>query len=86
MAVAWDILENCLKESRAATKYEFVSLELPGATAEGAVKQILLVSDLPEGSADVGLEVVPPQAELLPRSHFVELVLCVLWYLVCLPV
>ena len=29
----------------------------------------LVISELPEAGADVGLEVVPPQAELLARTH-----------------
>ena len=41
-----------------------MSLELPGATAQSAVKQILLGPELFESRADVALEIIPLQTEL----------------------
>ena len=43
------LLENGSEEWRASRQDELVCLDLSGATAKSAVKQILLFSDLPEG-------------------------------------
>ena len=58
------------EERRAGRENQFVSLELFGAHSDGAVEQVLLLSDLPEGRADICLKVVPSKTELFTRSHF----------------
>ena len=45
-----------------------VSFYLIVITGQSYVKKVLLVPELPKGPTDVGLEVVPLQAELL-RAH-----------------
>ena len=55
--------ECCPKEGRASSQDDLVCLQLPGATAQGAVKEVLLLPDLPEGQADVALKIIPFQAE-----------------------
>ena len=41
--------EDGPEEGRAGGQDELVCLDLPGATAQGAAKEILLLPDLPEG-------------------------------------
>ena len=65
----WIVSEDSPEERRAGGQDELVCLDLPGATAEGAVKEVLLLPDLPEGQADVALKVIPAKTELLARSH-----------------
>ena len=58
------LLQDGVEERRAGRQDELVCLDLPGATAQGAVKEILLLSDLPECHTDVALKIIPAQAEL----------------------
>ena len=44
-------------------------LDLSGSTAQGAVEEILLLSDFSEGHTDVALEVIPTEAKLLIGTH-----------------
>ena len=44
-------------------------LDLSGSTTQGAVKEILFFSDLPEGHTDVGLKIIPSKAELFTACH-----------------
>merc|ERR1719341_2005021 len=62
--------ENGSEEGRASRQDELVCLDLPGTTAESAVKEILLLPDLPEGKADVALKIIPAETKLLIFSHF----------------
>jgi len=57
--------KNGPEEGRAGRQDKLVCLDLPGAAAQSAVKEILLFSDLPEGNTDVAFKIIPPQAELL---------------------
>ena len=46
-----------------------VCLNLRVITGESYIKKVLLLPQLPEGNTDVGLEVVPLEAELLCGPH-----------------
>ena len=63
------LLENWSEERRAGRQDELVCLDLSGATAESAVKQILLFSDLPEGQTNVALKIIPAKAKLITGTH-----------------
>merc|ERR1719309_1913345 len=63
------LLENRPEERRAGRQDQFVCLDLPGTTAQGAVKEVLLLPDLPEGQADVALKIIPAQTKLLICTH-----------------
>ena len=63
------LLEDGPEEWRAGRQDELVSLDLSGATAESAVKQILFISDLPEGETNVALKVIPAKAKLITGAH-----------------
>ena len=65
------LLENRPEERRAGRQNDLVCLQLPGATAQGAVKEVLLLPDLPEGQADVALKIIPAQTKLLIGTHSV---------------
>ena len=56
------------EERTASREDDFVSLHLGIITGESDIKEVLLLAEFSESDADVGLEVVPPQAELL-RGH-----------------
>ena len=56
------------EERTASREDDFVSLHLGIITGEGDIKEVLLLTEFSESNADVGLEVIPPQAELL-RGH-----------------
>ena len=56
------------KEGGASGEDDFVRLHLGIITGEGDIKEVLLLTEFSESNADVGLEVIPPQAELL-RGH-----------------
>ena len=56
------------EEGTASRQDHFVSLHLGIITGEGDIEEVLLLAEFSESDADVGLEVVPPQAELL-RGH-----------------
>ena len=51
------------EEGGAGGQDQLVCLDLPGATAQGAVKEIFLFSNLPEGYTDVALKVIPAKAK-----------------------
>ena len=79
------LLEDGPEEGRAGGQDELVCLDLPGTTAQGAVKEILLPSDLPEGNANVALKIIPAETKLLifsqfPCQHKSELCLTVVYY------
>ena len=57
------------EERTASRKDDFVSLHLGIITGESDIKEVLLLTEFSESDADVGLEVVPPQTELLCCSH-----------------
>ena len=61
-------LENSSEEGRACRENDFMCLDLILVTGKRNIKEILVLSELPKGGADVGLEVIPPQAELF-RGH-----------------
>ena len=63
------LLENKPEEWRASRQDELVCLDLPGATAKSAVKQILLLSDLPESRTNVPLKIIPAKAKLITGAH-----------------
>jgi len=56
------------EEGGASGEDDFVRLHLGIITGESDIKEVLLLAEFSERDADVGLEVVPPQAELL-RGH-----------------
>ena len=56
------------EERTASREDDFVSLHLGIITGKGDIKEVLLLTEFSESNADVGLEVIPPQAELL-RGH-----------------
>ena len=56
------------EERTASREDDLVSLHLGIITGESDIKEVLLLAEFSESDADVGLEVVPPQAELL-RGH-----------------
>ena len=65
--------EDVLEIPGAGGEDESVSLDLFISTAQSTVKQILLISQVIEGSDDVPTEVIPLQTKLLIRvSHFYE--------------
>ena len=66
--------EDVLEIPGAGGEDESVSLDLFVSTAQSTVKQILLISQVIEGSDDVPTEVIPLQTKLLIRvSHFHEI-------------
>ena len=56
------------EERTASREDDLVSLHLGIITGESDIKEVLLLAEFSESDADVGLEVVPPQAKLL-RGH-----------------
>ena len=63
------LLENGSEERRAGRQDELVCLDLSGATAKSAVKEVLLLPDLPEGQANVALKIIPTETELFICPH-----------------
>ena len=63
------LLKNGSEERRAGRQDELVSLDLSGATAESAVKEVLLLPDLPEGQANVALKIIPTKTEFFICPH-----------------
>ena len=63
------LLEDGPEEGGAGGQYQLVCLDLPGTTTEGAVKEILLLSDIPEGHTDVALKIIPAETKLLTCTH-----------------
>jgi len=63
------LLENRSEERRTGRQDQLMCLDLPGATAQGAVKEVLFLPDVPEGHTDVALKIIPSQTELLCGSH-----------------
>ena len=62
--------QGCPEKWRASSQDDFVCLNLSGPTAQGAVKEVLLLPDISEGKADVSLKIIPFQAEFLsPHGH-----------------
>ncbi len=49
--------------------FHLVSLDLGVITGQRHIEEVLLFSELSEGTADVRLEIVPPKAELLWGPH-----------------
>ena len=64
------LLENRSEERRTGRQDQLVCLDLPGATAQGAVEEVLLLPDFLEGYTYVPLEIIPTQTELLIVTHF----------------
>ena len=63
------LLENGSEERRAGRQDELVCLDLSGATAKSAVKEVLLLPDLPEGQANVALKIIPTETKLFICPH-----------------
>ena len=62
------------EEGGTSREDDFVCLNLGIITGESDIEEVFLLAEFSEGDADVGLEVIPPQTELL-RSHiFVNVV------------
>ena len=51
---------------------DLVCLQLLILTGQGDVEEVLVLPELPEGPADIRLEIIPPQTELF-RRHRAEL-------------
>ena len=62
------LTEDAAEERAAGGDDDLVSFDLIVITGQSYVKKVLLVPELPKGPTNVGLEVVPLQAELL-RAH-----------------
>ena len=60
-------LEDSLEEGGAGSEDDPVGLELLLSAHQGDINEVSVLPEVPEGAADVGLEVVPPEAELLLR-------------------
>ena len=58
------LLQNRPEERRAGRQDQLVCLDLPGATTQGDIEEVFLLSDLPEGCADVALKIIPTKAKL----------------------
>ena len=56
--------EHGAEEGAAGGEDDLVRLDLLLLARQGHVEQVLVVPQLPKGGADVGLEVIPLQAEL----------------------
>jgi len=67
--LVWVLSQDGPEEGGAGRQYQLVCLDLSGTTADGAVKEILLFSDLSEGYTDVALKIVPPKTKLFIGSH-----------------
>ena len=67
------LLENGSEEWRTGRQDEFVCLDLPGATAQGAVKEVFFLPDIPEGKTDVALKIIPAQTKLFCGSHSLQI-------------
>ena len=57
------------EERTASREDDFVSLHLGIITGKSNIKEVLLLAEFSESDTDVGLKVIPPQAELLRRAH-----------------
>ena len=63
-------LEHPPEEGRAGGQDDLVRPHLPVVLrGQGHVEEVRVLPQLGEGRGDVGLEVVPPQAELVRRTH-----------------
>ena len=68
VGVVW---KNPPKEGRARGQYHFVGSDLVGSvvTAQGNIEKLGVSTKLTKTRTDVGLEVIPPQAEVVVRAH-----------------
>ena len=66
--LGWVLLKKVTKGNGASREDDFVCLDLGIITGESDIEEVFLLAEFSEGDADVGLEVVPPQAELF-RGH-----------------
>ena len=73
------LLEDGPEERRAGGEDELVCLDLSCSTADGAVKEIFLLSDLSKGNTNVTFEIIPPQAKLLTGTHHCTAVAAFYW-------
>ena len=58
------LLQYGTEERRAGRQDQLVCLDLPRATTQGDIEEVLLLSDLLEGCADVALKIIPTKAKL----------------------
>ena len=72
--------EDIAEEGAAGGDDHLVSFDLIVITGQSYVEKVFLVPELPKGPTDVGLEVVPLQAEFL-RAHGLSLVSS-LWFVI----
>ena len=63
------LLEDGPEERGTGGEDELVCLDLSCPTADGAVKEIFLLSDLSKGNTNVTFKIIPPQAKLLTGIH-----------------
>ena len=61
--------EDGPEEGGAGGQDELVCLDLSGSTAQGTIKEVFLLSDLPEGDANVAFKIIPAETKLLTRTH-----------------
>ena len=76
------LTEDVAEERAAGRDDDLVSFDLIVITGQSYVEKVFLLSELPEGPADVGLEVIPLEAELL-RAHGLSVVFS-LWFVTLL--
>ena len=74
--------EDVAEEWAAGGDDHLVSFNLVVITGKSYVEKVLLIPELPKGPADVGLEVIPLEAELL-RAHGLSVVFS-LWFVTLL--
>ena len=58
------LLKDWPEEGRARRQDQLVGLDLSGATAKSAVKEIFLFSDLSECYTDIALKIIPSETKL----------------------
>ena len=59
--------ENCSEEWGAGRKDDFMCLDLIIIAGKSYIKEVFIFPQLPKGSINIGLKVIPSQAELF--SH-----------------
>ena len=64
------LLEDGPEEWRASRQDELVCLNLPGTTAQGAVKSIFFLSDISESHTDIAFKIIPSQTKLFISTLF----------------
>ena len=58
-------LEDTPEEGTAGTQDHFVGLQLVVFTGKSHIKEVFILPQLTEGTADVAFKVIPPKAKLL---------------------